>query len=210
MRDVVDVELDRDELGSHRVGNLVDHDDLRQLEAGQRGQELANQLDGGRCGQHDGRPGVAQRGLKTLGVARQFGREQRHRDVTRLYRAEEPHDVVEALRCQHGHPVTARRQLLQPRRDGPQPDPELRPRQFEGLTIGGVGVIEVAVCHRVPDVGDVAVDQRYQGGTGRQLDLACGVEALLDLDQTGPAHHAVSLGGIHGSTAATLFTRREP
>ena len=127
---------------------------------------------------------ITQRRLQTFGVALEFGGEQGHRDRSRLDRCEERRDVVEALRRQDRHPVTARGHLLQPGANGPHPAAELIPGEFNGPTVGRAGEIQVAVGNRVADVRDVAVDERYQRHAWRQHNSAVGIEAVLDLQQT--------------------------
>ena len=62
--------------------------------------------------------------------------EQRYRDSPRLDRAEEPGDVVESLRGEYRHAVSARRDSLHPRADGPHPPAKLGPGQFDGVPVG--------------------------------------------------------------------------
>ena len=52
-------------------------------------------------------------------MAREFGREQRNRDVPGLNGAEETRHIVEALGRQDRHAITPRRHLLEPGGDGP-------------------------------------------------------------------------------------------
>ena len=94
-------------------------------------------------------------------MALQFGREQRHRNCSRLDRGVKPGDVVQALRREDRHPVVARGGLLQACADGAQSGSQLGPGQFD-LPVGRCGVVQVAIGHLVTDIGDVALDQGYQ------------------------------------------------
>ncbi len=111
----------------------------------------------------------------------EFGGEQRHRDRARLDRREEPGDVVEALGREDRHPITTRGNLLHASADRLHPATELRPGQFDRISVSRAGEIQVAVGNGVADVGDVAVDERNQRDARRQHNAAFGIETVLDL-----------------------------
>ena len=58
--------------------------------------------------------------------------EQWHRNGARLDGGEEPGDVIQTLRSENRDPVSAGRDPLHLRADGPNPDAELVPGQFVG------------------------------------------------------------------------------
>ena len=68
--------------------------------------------------QHNGGLGIGEHGIEAFGVAREFGREQRNRDVPGLKGAEEARHIVEALGRQDRHAITPRRHLLESGGDG--------------------------------------------------------------------------------------------
>ena len=110
--------------------------------------------------------------------------EQRYRDGPRLDCGEEPCDVVETLGREYRDPVSARRDLLHLRTDGSHPGAELGPGQFHGASARCAGVVQIAVGHGIADVRDSALDERNQRDPGRHGDVACGVQAVLDLQET--------------------------
>ena len=84
-------------------------------------------------------------------------------------------------------------------RDGTQPNTQFGPGQVDGVPVARTGEIQVAVCHRIGEMGDVAVDQRNERDPRRQHNGAGTVHAVLNLQQTvgthvlpGTAHDAQS------------------
>ena len=191
--------FDRNERVARRIGDLVDDDHLRSAGEPELRQRRPNRVGRGGRGDHRGGACIAQRGLQTLGVPLEFRREQRHGDGACLDRSEESCDVVEALRSEDRHPVTGRGQTLHTGTDGSHATTELRPGEFDGLTVCRARVIQVAVRHGVADIGDVAVDQRYQRDTRRQHDAAVGIQTVLDLQEALSVDQSVPRNAIHGT-----------
>lgn len=157
VRDVVDVDLDVREVLSLCVVDGVDTHHVRLIRSA--GEESLHRGRGGGGGEHHGRGGVPQGGVQAFGMAGQLGSEQRNGDVAGLHGGEERGHVIEALGCQDGHPFAAAGESLQPRGDGGQSAPELRPGVFDGASAFRGREVQVAVGDGVTDVGDVAVDQ---------------------------------------------------
>ena len=130
-------------------------------------------------------------------MAGQFGCEQGHRDVAGLDRREEPGDVVQALRRENRHPLIARRDPLQACADGMHPDAELRPGQLDDLGLVGAAVVQIPVCRRRADVGDVAVDQRAERDPWRQHHIAVGGQAVLDAQQAAGSDEVLHRTAVH-------------
>src|SRR5262245_9668400 len=112
-------------------------------------------------------------------MTRQFGSEQWHRNGPGLDRCIEAGDIVDTLWREDRNPITTACELLQLPTDGLQSDTELGPGHFDGMSLSA-GVVQVAIRHGVTDIRDIAVDQRYQGGTWRQDDAAVGIQAVFD------------------------------
>ena len=169
-----------DERVARRVGYLIDDDDLRPPQLREAGQKILDRAFRRRRREHHRRLRIAKRRFQTFGVARQFGGEQRNRDAAHLDRRVETGNVLDALWREDGNPVTGTRELLHPGTDGLQPDTEFGPGHLLGLSFGA-GVVQVAIRHEVADIRDVAFDEGYQRRAWRHLDVAVGVQAVLDL-----------------------------
>jgi hypothetical protein len=89
-----------------------------------------------------------------------------HGDGSRLDRGVEAGDVVDALRRKDRHSITLAREPLDARGDGLQSDTQLGPRDFERVSFSA-GVVQVAICHGITDICDVALDRRNQRGSRR-------------------------------------------
>jgi hypothetical protein len=124
-------------------------------------------------------------------------REQRHCDVAGLDRGEEADDVVDALRSQYRHPITPGGHLLQARTDRPHPGAQLGRGQVDGLTVGMLGVVEVAVSDGIADVGDVAVQKRHQVDAFWQDDAAIRIEVVGQLQPVSATATFVTRGTSH-------------
>ena len=200
---------------SAESGNLVDDDDRRDPDIGEFGQERRNDVERGRGCQHDGGLRVAQDRFEAFGVAGQFRWEQRDGDGSRFDGREESDDELQTLRGQDGHPVTAGRHPLHVSRDGTQSNTQFGPGQVDGVPVARTGEIQVAVCHRIGDSSDVAVDQRNQGDARWQHNAAGSVQAFLNLQQTAGTHvltrtaHADSLGVVQIPLSAPPPCRRD-
>jgi hypothetical protein len=99
---------------------------------------------------------------------------------SRLVRRVETRDVVDALRRKDCNPLTATCGLLHARTDGLQPG-ELSPGHLVGAHLRRAGAIQIAMCRRVTDVRDIAVDEGYQCDPRRQCDVALRIQAVFDL-----------------------------
>ena len=180
MGDIAHIDLDRRELRSRGIRDLVDHQDGR-CGPGQSVQELLDGHRRGGGGEQQGRGAVGEGDGQTLGVAGQLRGEQWYRNGPGLEHREEGGDIVQALRRHYRDPVTTRGGPLDARTDRAHPDVELRPGQLRHITLGA-GEVQEPVRHRVTDIGHIALDQRHHRGAGRQGDLTAGVDAVLDCE----------------------------
>ncbi|COW80504.1 Uncharacterised protein [Mycobacterium tuberculosis] len=101
----VDVQLDRDEQLPLAVGYLIDDEDCRLSQARNVVQKTFNGVFRRRRREYDRWLRIAKCRIKTLGVTRQFGCEQRHRDGACLDCSVEPANIVDALWCEDRNAV---------------------------------------------------------------------------------------------------------
>ena len=178
--EVLGVEFSGDECRTDRVRHRVDGDDARAPLTRKLAQERVHRFGGAVGGQDDRRGGIGEHRVEAFGVAGQLGGEEGNRDVSGLNGGEESDDVVQTLRRQDRHAITRLGDLLQAGADRAHPGVQLQPAQFQCDTVIVAGEVQVAVGGGGAEFGDVVCEVGEQGGAGRKVDRALGVEIILN------------------------------
>ena len=128
-------------------------------------------------GQDDRGRASSSTACEPVGVTGEFRREQGHRDGAGLDRGEEADDVVDALRGEDRDPVAGLGDLLEPCSHRAQPGAERRPGQLDRAVVVEV---EIPVGGRIARLLGMAIEERRQRDSGRNLDIAFGIEIVVE------------------------------